>query len=114
MIFVDFLRIVSSNSSSCQFFSPSDRFILFIFFQQDNLSFPLICPDWNADEEILLLEVHQFSGLRFWNQILGILWTIVIFLYINNNFKYNLQIMLFDFRVLKCMGLVTGPKLLSM
>ena len=24
---------------------------------QDNLSFPLICPDWNADEEILLLEV---------------------------------------------------------
>jgi hypothetical protein len=25
--------------------------------QQDNLSFPLICPDWNADEEILLLEV---------------------------------------------------------
>lgn len=24
---------------------------------QDNLSFPLIFPDWNADEEILLLEV---------------------------------------------------------
>lgn len=30
--------------------------IVFFFFQ-DNLSFPLICPDWNADEEILLLEV---------------------------------------------------------
>jgi hypothetical protein len=29
--------------------------------QQDNLSFPLICSDWNADEEILLLEVmHLF------------------------------------------------------
>lgn len=26
-------------------------------FQQDNLAFPLICPDWNADEEMLLLEV---------------------------------------------------------
>lgn len=25
---------------------------------QDNLSFPLICADWNADEEILLLEVR--------------------------------------------------------
>jgi hypothetical protein len=24
---------------------------------QDNLSFPLIHPEWNADEEILLLEV---------------------------------------------------------
>lgn len=28
-------------------------------FQQDNLSFPLICPDWNADEEMLLLEVFN-------------------------------------------------------
>ena len=32
--------------------------MLFLFlFEQDNLSFTLICPDWNADEEILLLEV---------------------------------------------------------
>lgn len=30
---------------------------LFFFSLQDNLSFPLICPDWNADDEILLLEV---------------------------------------------------------
>ena len=28
---------------------------------QDNLSFPLICPDWNADEEMLLLEVCDMS-----------------------------------------------------
>ena len=28
--------------------------------QQDNLSFPLFCPDWNTDEEILLLEVFVF------------------------------------------------------
>lgn len=28
--------------------------------QQDNLAFPLICPDWNADEEMLLLEVFSF------------------------------------------------------
>ena len=27
------------------------------FFWQDNLSFPLLCPDWNVDEEMLLLEV---------------------------------------------------------
>ncbi|EOY01367.1 ADA2 2A isoform 1 [Theobroma cacao] len=27
----------------------------------DNLSFPLICPDWNADEEILLLEVFLYT-----------------------------------------------------
>ena len=31
---------------------------------QDNLSFPLICPDWNADEEILLLEVSLFTILH--------------------------------------------------
>lgn len=30
-----------------------------LIFQQDNLSFPLICPDWNADEEMLLLEVYN-------------------------------------------------------
>ncbi|XP_071725147.1 transcriptional adapter ADA2b [Rutidosis leptorrhynchoides] len=29
----------------------------------DNLSFPLICPDWNADEEILLLEGIEMYGL---------------------------------------------------
>ena len=37
---------------------------------QDNLSFPLICPDWNADDEILLLEV--FSSNLF---LLGLLVT---------------------------------------
>ncbi|KAK1577343.1 hypothetical protein Q3G72_020829 [Acer saccharum] len=31
----------------------------------DNLSFPLICPDWNADDEILLLEGMEMYG--FWN-----------------------------------------------
>lgn len=36
--------------------------MLYIFlFEQDNLSFPLICPDWNADEEMLLLEVLIIS-----------------------------------------------------
>ncbi|EXB29530.1 Transcriptional adapter ADA2b [Morus notabilis] len=29
----------------------------------DNLSFPLICPDWNADDEILLLEGIEMYGL---------------------------------------------------
>lgn len=33
----------------------------FFFPPQDNLSFPLICPDWNADEEILLLEVFLYT-----------------------------------------------------
>ncbi|KAL2327157.1 hypothetical protein Fmac_020584 [Flemingia macrophylla] len=28
----------------------------------DNLSFPLICPDWNADEEMLLLEGIEMYG----------------------------------------------------
>lgn len=33
------------------------------FYEQDNLSFPLICADWNADEEMLLLEViFHFSA----------------------------------------------------
>jgi hypothetical protein len=31
------------------------------FFSQDNLSFPLICPDWSAEEEMLLLEVCDSS-----------------------------------------------------
>ncbi|GFY97698.1 similar to ADA2 2A [Actinidia rufa] len=35
----------------------------------DNLSFPLICPDWNADEEILLLEGIEMYGLGNWNEI---------------------------------------------
>ncbi|KAF9590385.1 hypothetical protein IFM89_034095 [Coptis chinensis] len=34
----------------------------------DNLSFPLICPDWNADEEILLLEVLCFVNRALVNQ----------------------------------------------
>ncbi|XP_044495168.1 transcriptional adapter ADA2b-like isoform X2 [Mangifera indica] len=33
----------------------------------DNLSFPLICPDWNADDEMLLLEGIEMYG--FWNWI---------------------------------------------
>lgn len=37
------------------------KFSLTFSLQQDNLSFPLICPDWNADEEILLLEVLLLS-----------------------------------------------------
>jgi hypothetical protein len=37
--------------------------LLWFPFQQDNLSFPLICPDWNADDEILLLEVLLISVL---------------------------------------------------
>ena len=46
--------------------------------QQDNLSFPLICPDWNADEEILLLEVFSVSicSVHFW--VLGSDWLPVI------------------------------------
>ncbi|KAJ6700322.1 TRANSCRIPTIONAL ADAPTOR 2 ADA2 -RELATED [Salix purpurea] len=35
----------------------------------DNLSFPLICPDWNADEEILLLEGIEMYGLGNWAEI---------------------------------------------
>ncbi|KAL8087978.1 hypothetical protein AgCh_037933 [Apium graveolens] len=35
----------------------------------DNLSFPLICPDWNADEEILLLEGIEMYGLGNWNEV---------------------------------------------
>lgn len=36
---------------------------LYFVFQQDNLAFPLICLDWNADEEMLLLEVFSFHFL---------------------------------------------------
>ncbi|CAH9072812.1 unnamed protein product [Cuscuta epithymum] len=35
----------------------------------DNLSFPLICPDWSADEEILLLEGIEMHGLGSWNDV---------------------------------------------
>lgn len=35
----------------------------------DNLSFPLLCPDWNADEEILLLEGIDMYGLGNWTEI---------------------------------------------
>ncbi|KAL5865403.1 hypothetical protein ACOSQ3_002917 [Xanthoceras sorbifolium] len=35
----------------------------------DNLSFPLICPDWNADEEILLLEAIEMYGFGNWNEV---------------------------------------------
>ncbi|KAL9243974.1 hypothetical protein vseg_017800 [Gypsophila vaccaria] len=35
----------------------------------DNLSFPLICPDWNADEEILLLEGIGMYGLSNWAEV---------------------------------------------
>ncbi|KAE7995238.1 hypothetical protein FH972_000058 [Carpinus fangiana] len=35
----------------------------------DNLSFPLICPDWNADDEILLLEGTEMYGLGNWAEV---------------------------------------------
>ncbi|XP_052734680.1 transcriptional adapter ADA2 isoform X4 [Vigna angularis] len=35
----------------------------------DNLCFPLICPDWNADEEILLLEAIEMYGFGNWNEV---------------------------------------------
>ncbi|KAH9539527.1 hypothetical protein CY35_15G061600 [Sphagnum magellanicum] len=35
----------------------------------DNLSFPLIHPDWNADEEILLLEGVEMYGLGNWGEV---------------------------------------------
>ncbi|CAK9152072.1 unnamed protein product [Ilex paraguariensis] len=35
----------------------------------DNLSFPLICPEWNADEEILLLEGIEMYGLGNWSEV---------------------------------------------
>ncbi|KAJ4976603.1 hypothetical protein NE237_001709 [Protea cynaroides] len=35
----------------------------------DNLSFPLICLDWNADEEILLLEGIEMYGLGNWAEV---------------------------------------------
>nr|POE71771.1 transcriptional adapter ada2 [Quercus suber] len=35
----------------------------------DNLSFPLICPDWNADDEILLLEGIEMYGMGNWAEV---------------------------------------------
>lgn len=35
----------------------------------ENLSFPLICPDWNADEEMLLLEGIEMYGFGNWNEV---------------------------------------------
>ncbi|KAL5540241.1 hypothetical protein UlMin_044481 [Ulmus minor] len=35
----------------------------------DNLSFPLLCPDWNADEESLLLEGIEMYGFGNWNEV---------------------------------------------
>ncbi|KAF5201996.1 Transcriptional adapter [Thalictrum thalictroides] len=36
---------------------------------QDDLSFPLLSPDWNADAEILLLEAIEMYGLGDWDEI---------------------------------------------
>ncbi|KAK6917858.1 SANT/Myb domain [Dillenia turbinata] len=35
----------------------------------DNLSFPLFCPDWNADDEMLLLEGIEMYGLGNWAEV---------------------------------------------
>ncbi|BFG25922.1 hypothetical protein CerSpe_121960 [Prunus speciosa] len=35
----------------------------------DNLSFPLLCPDWNADEEMLLLEGIEMYGFGNWTEV---------------------------------------------
>ncbi|XP_019176988.1 PREDICTED: transcriptional adapter ADA2b isoform X2 [Ipomoea nil] len=35
----------------------------------DILSFPLICPDWNADEEMLLLEGIEMYGIGKWAEV---------------------------------------------
>ncbi|KAK4486781.1 hypothetical protein RD792_006636 [Penstemon davidsonii] len=35
----------------------------------DNLAFPLICSDWNADEEMLLLEGIEMYGFGNWNEV---------------------------------------------
>ncbi|EEF39499.1 transcriptional adaptor, putative [Ricinus communis] len=35
----------------------------------DNLSFPLICPNWNADDETLLLEGIEMYGLGNWTEV---------------------------------------------
>lgn len=70
-------------------------------FQQDNLSFPLICPDWNADEEMLLLEV--FNLLIFF-----------LLMLLKNLHLISIVLLPLLCRVLKCMALVIGPKFLNM
>ncbi|PIM99883.1 hypothetical protein CDL12_27612 [Handroanthus impetiginosus] len=35
----------------------------------DILSFPLICPEWNADEEMLLLEGIEMYGMGNWAEV---------------------------------------------
>ncbi|VFQ82390.1 unnamed protein product [Cuscuta campestris] len=35
----------------------------------DILSFPLLCPDWNADEEMLLLEGIEMYGIGKWAEV---------------------------------------------
>ncbi|XP_073021986.1 transcriptional adapter ADA2-like isoform X1 [Primulina eburnea] len=35
----------------------------------DNLAFPLICAEWNADEEILLLEGIEMYGMGNWTEV---------------------------------------------
>ncbi|KAH7533549.1 hypothetical protein FEM48_Zijuj04G0142900 [Ziziphus jujuba var. spinosa] len=35
----------------------------------DNLAYPLICPDWNADEGSLLLEGIEMYGFRNWSEV---------------------------------------------
>ncbi|XP_048434428.1 transcriptional adapter ADA2-like [Pyrus x bretschneideri] len=35
----------------------------------DNLAFPLICPDWNVDEEMLLLEGIEMYGFGNWTEV---------------------------------------------
>lgn len=83
----------------------------FCFLKQDNLSFPLLCPDWNADEEMLLLEVLNLL-ISFYNASDQS----VSFSFCQtdkpvSNISCSLTIL---FRVLKCMDLGTGPKFLNM
>ncbi|WRX26089.1 SANT/Myb domain - like 10 [Theobroma cacao] len=40
-----------------------------LIWTNDNLSFPLICPDWNADDEILLPEGIEMCGLGIWAKV---------------------------------------------
>ncbi|KAK4745295.1 hypothetical protein SAY87_011607 [Trapa incisa] len=35
----------------------------------DNLSFPLLCPDWSVDEEMLLLEAIEMYGFGNWGEV---------------------------------------------
>lgn len=77
-ICIPFLDVTSGPLGHCKFqnfFSCPFFFIFWSFYLQDNLSFPLICPDWNADEEILLLEVFLYlDNLHFLILIIRGLW----------------------------------------